>query len=329
MSADKTSISRRGLLSTATFAVAGLAAASSLAIPQPARARAPLASRQIAGVYRTRAGGFEITAVLDGFIDLNSSVFSGAPQAEIDAAILAGFVDPAKLRLGITTYILNDGERTILVDAGAAGFFGAGAGRILANLEAAGIKPEAVDVVLLTHMHLDHTGGLLTGGKAVFPNAEVVVSEADVAFWADTANAATAPEIAKPAFAYNASVVKAYPKFTRHKGTGEVVKGISALALPGHTVGHSGYIIGTGNDRLVIAGDTVFLPSVSFPRPETRIMFDSDADAALKTRKMLLDMLATDRLLMAATHLPFPTFGRVARAGTGYAFVADEWRHEL
>ncbi|MBX9926860.1 MAG: MBL fold metallo-hydrolase [Hyphomicrobiaceae bacterium] len=324
---DQTRISRRFVLGAVpVVAGAGLVAAGDLSAP--ALAKAPLTGRQVAGVYRTKVAGFEVTAISDGYITLKSELLSGPPKAELDALLTSGFLDPDKVTAGITTYVLNDGARTILVDAGAASAFGPTAGKLQSNLSAAGISPDAIDAVLITHMHPDHTAGLISNGKAVFPNAELIVSDKDAAFWTNTANAASAPEMMKTWFDLNATVAKAYPKLIRHDGKTEVSKGITAMALPGHTPGHCGYIVGTDNDRLVLLGDTVFMPQVFFARPETAIVFDFDKDEAVKTRKSALDMLATDKVLFAASHLPFPTFGRVARSGTAYAWVQDAWRYE-
>ena len=203
-------------------------------------------------------------------------------------------------------------------------------GRARGKLDALGLTPADIDTVLLTHAHIDHVSGLVDpDGKPWFPRAEVVINAMEAAFWLDDARTAVAPEAARGDFLNAQGALRPYAARTRTVSHNEEgVAGITCQHLPGHTPGHSGWLIASGAESLLIWGDVVHLPGIQFALPEAGLSFDTDSDEARATRRRVLDMAATDRLLVAGSHLDFPAFGHVTRAGAAYAFTPIVWRPE-
>lgn len=321
-------LSRRGVLAGATT----LGAAAVTGGIQPVAAKQAKSQKQAAGIYRRRVGSFEITALLDGYIDVAHEFWKGIERPALERAATQSFL-PAdgKIRIGVTSYHINTGSRSILIDSGSADLFGPTAGRFAESLAAAEIEPQAIDVIALTHMHPDHIGALVTPqGQAVFPNATIFVCGADHSFWTSSSSQGAAPDFAKPWFDSARRVANAYRgRLELFSGAPEIVPGVTAVPLVGHTPGHTGYRIASDKDQLLLWGDMCGVASVQFAHPDAGLVFDVDGDTGRATRRRTLDMAASDRLLVAAAHLPFPSFGHVARAGSAYAWVPEEWQFSL
>ncbi|WP_261394763.1 MBL fold metallo-hydrolase [Phaeobacter italicus] len=320
-----TEITRRQMFGTAA------AAAAAVSVPGMASAAAPLATGQAPGFYRRKVADAQITALLDGYIDVAHGFWTGIEQATVeDLAAAAGLPDNGSIRIGVTSYLINQGDRLVLVDTGSADLFGPTAGKFLSALAAAGHTPEQVDDILVTHMHPDHIGALLENGAAVFPNAQIHVAGLEFDYWTSTSEQSKAPDFARSWFDAAISVRKAYDgRINLFSKEAAVLPGITAVPLYGHTPGHSGFRLSSGNEDLLIWGDACGVASVQFAHPEAGLAFDVDGAAGKKTRAGLLDMAAGDGLLVASAHLPFPTFGRVLRSGEAYAWQPDEYRFDL
>lgn len=316
-------LTRRSLLA----APAILAAGSTL--PSFALAKAPLAGASSPGMYRFKVGAIEVTALTDGSLGLGVELFPAA-QKEADAA--AKLFQQAALPQGpvrsfVNAYAINTGDRLILVDTGSgpAKDFGPDLGKLPRNLAAAGIDAAAVDTVLITHLHLDHVGGLAPGGKVAFPNAELVVGEAEHRFWNDAGIMAGAPADAKPFFTIAQEATKPYGSRLRLVREGELAPGITLVAAPGHTPGHMAVRVSSGSEQLLIWGDVVHMAALQFERPDWSIAFDTDMSLAAQTRRRMFDMASADRIPVAGMHLPFPGVGSVTRRGDAYAYVPQLW----
>lgn len=319
---------RRTLLAAAA-AAATLATA---AIPRgPVGAAAPFAAAPPPGVIRRRVGSVEVTALLDGHLEMAAELFPSADPAELERLAGTAFHKPGPQRAPVNAYLVNTGERLALVDAGAAALFGPELGKLPQALSAAGVAPEQIDTLLITHLHPDHVAGVLTaGGAAAFPNAELVVTEAEHAFWHDDANLNRAPEGMKPFFLAARRSVAAYAgRVRRIAGADPVFGPITAVPLPGHTPGHGGFLIGSDGEALLIWADLVHLATYQFARPDWSIAFDVDPAMAAATRRRVLDQTAVDRMLVAGMHMPFPGFGHVAKEGAAFRFVPAEWPYRL
>lgn len=321
-------IKRRTLMTCA-----GLAAVTTMvgALPGATAAAPPLVGSPLPGALRRRIGDIEVTALLDGYLDVQDTLLVGFDAVDARDLAETAFQTPGPQRIPVTAYLVNTGGKLILVDAGSADTFGPTLGKLPEALRAVGVAPADIDMLAITHLHPDHINGALApDGSALFPNAELVVSETDHRFWHDDGFLNQADEHVRGFFLGARKGVAAYKKRLRLFADGaEIASGIHAMALPGHTPGHTGFRIESGTDSLLIWGDVAHVATYQFARPDWGISFDTDVNQARTTRKIVLDQVTTDRLMVAGMHLPFPGFGHVARKTEGYRFVPAEWPYAL
>jgi glyoxylase-like metal-dependent hydrolase (beta-lactamase superfamily II) len=223
----------------------------------------------------------------------------------------------------INCYLVRGAGRTILIDGGAGGIKQWG-GRLKTNLSLAGVEPAEIDTILLTHAHPDHVGGLVdTAGRIAFPNAELVAHQREVAFWQDDGKLSRASERARGNFAIARQVFDGYRDKLRTFDVGEVLPGIRAMPLPGHTDGHSGYLLESHNQGVLVWGDIVHFPHIQIQRPDVSIAFDQDPSQAAATRSRLLDLVSSEGLLIAGMHLGELGFARIKRTSASYGLLYE------
>jgi len=287
---------------------------------------ADIPAGQIPGVYHRRIGDVVVTAVSDGVLEGSLAVLQNITEAEA-SRILTDAFRPLPRFTSVNTFVIRSGGRTALIDTGSGTALGPSVGKLPANLAAGGIDRADIDTVLLTHVHPDHSNGLVDdNGRLWFPNAELVLHAKEMAFWHDDAAMATVDEASRARYFMTARRQLApYRGRARLIQEGEVFPAVTAIALPGHTPGHTGYRIASGNETLLIWGDIVHVPEVQVPRPEVTVAFDIDPPAAAATRRRTFDMVATERLLFAGMHVHFPGFAHLARHGDGYALIPEPW----
>lgn len=293
--------------------------------------RAPM--NQIAPVYHRRIGDIVVTAISDGTLVRTHEMMIGVPADEGERHLAAAF--RSAFVLSINAFVVRNAGRTCLIETGSGHYLGADAGHLMANLAAAGLAAAAIDTILLTHMHPDHSAGLtdMATGLANYPNAELVCHENEPRHWLadDAAMARATDRERKLMFQQARDQVAPYKGRLKPfaKAETEVFPGIRAIPAHGHTPGHSGYLIESAGERLLVWGDVVHMPEVQVPRPDVSMVVDTDPAAAAATRRRVFDMVATERLLVTGMHLHFPGFGHIARDGQSYRFVPEAWRQTL
>lgn len=304
------------------FAAAAIVAlAFSAAGPNPAMAAAPQHHDQAPGFYRLQVGDLEVTALWDGTASFDPHWLHG--QTTVDGVIKASQHDPHLLDVSDTGFLVNTGKQLILIDAGAGTWFGGGAlGHLTSSLRSAGYTPEQVDLVLVTHLHSDHVGGLTTqDGNRVFPNAEIYVAKEDSDFWLSPEIAAKAPQDAQ-AFFQNAQAIAApYVKAGKWHTSEPVVDGMRLIPLHGHTPGHTGYEFSSQGQKILFWGDTIHAQRVQLQHPEITVVFDIDPSAAAVTRDQLLPKLERENTVIAGPHMLFPSLGHLYKAGNSYGWA--------
>jgi len=301
--------------------------------PNAALDAAPQHRDQVPGFYRMKVGDLEVTALYDGTGVFDPHWLNGT-KATMDGVAKALHEDPHMLDVADTGFLVNTGKQLILVDAGAGTWWGGGAlGRLAGNLLSAGYTPEQVDIVLVTHLHSDHVGGLTTQeGKRVFPNADVYVAKAESDFWLSPEIAAKAPKDAQPFFQSAQAIAAPYIKAGRwhtFSGPEPIVDVMQIVPLHGHTPGHTGYEFSSKGQKILFLGDIVHALRVQLQHPEVTAIFDIDQTAAAAMRNQLLPRIASEDVVIAGPHMNFPALGRLHKEGSGYSWApvvfTDQW----
>jgi glyoxylase-like metal-dependent hydrolase (beta-lactamase superfamily II) len=271
---------------------------------------------------RKQIGDITVIALSDGVLAAPLDVVLGVERAEIER--LAGRKPGEPLPIAVNAFLLERAGKLALVDTGSGNSMGPTLGGVPQNLRALGVAPERIETIFLTHLHPDHSNGLVDdAGNAIYPNAEVVLHETEAAFWLDRDEASGATERIRRNIAKTAVTTAPYRARMRTVRDGEAVPDISALLLAGHTPGHTGWLIQSGKDSLLIWGDLVHLAAIQIERPDTGLVYDVDPQAACATRRRMFDRVAADKLAVAGAHLDFPGFGTIVRKGAGFAFEPD------
>jgi len=288
-----------------------------------AQAAAPMAKFQAPGFYRMALGDFEVTVLNDGTVDLPVDKQLRQPAAKTIQALDKSFVK-APLETSVNAFLINTGGKLVLIDTGAASLFGPTLGKLAANLQAAGYRPEQVDEIYITHMHPDHVGGLMAGGQIVFPNAAVHAGKADADFWLNQVNMDKAS--ADDKFVFQGAVASVSPyikagRFQPIEANGELMPGIKAYLTAGHTPGHVTYTVESKGQRLLLLGDLMHVAAVQFDDPSVTIAYDSDSPAAMAARQQAFADAAKGGYLIGAAHLQFPAIGHLRENGKGYQYV--------
>lgn len=313
--------SRLGQLALAISLALGSVALT--ALTGTAQAATPQLKTQAPGWYRLMVGGAEVTALSDGTVDLPVDKLLHTSAARIAKGLKDNF-QKAPLETSVNGFLINTGERLVLVDAGAGTLFGPTLGKLVAQIKAAGYQPDQVDDILITHMHPDHVGGMAADGQRVFPNATVHADKQEADFWLSEARLNAAPAEMKGFFQGAAASLTPYVKADRFKPfdkDGEVVPGIRSQATHGHTAGHTVYVLESQGQRLALIGDLIHVASVQLASPDVTINFDSDQPQAAKARAATFAQLAKDGSLVAASHLSFPGVGHLRKSGKGWVWL--------
>jgi glyoxylase-like metal-dependent hydrolase (beta-lactamase superfamily II) len=315
---------RQALLGTAT--VAGAAALSGLPLSQ-SLARAPFATTQAPYYYRFTHGKMQATVVSDGILPLGdpSGTFLGTSKEEIGKMLTDNFLSTTNVVLEQNILVLNTGDKLVLFDTGmgTSQMFGPTPGKMLANLKVAGIDPNDVDAIVATHAHCDHVWGIMgDDGKPNFPNAQIYISQADFDYWTDEAKLAIKEPAFMKAFVEGArkNLLPNRDRTVFFKDGQEFLPGIQAMAAPGHTVGHTIFMITSDGKSLAAIGDLTHHQVLLLEKPRIEFAFDTDPKQSANTRVRVLDTLAANKIPLIAYHFPWPGVGHVAKQGEGFRF---------
>jgi glyoxylase-like metal-dependent hydrolase (beta-lactamase superfamily II) len=306
----------------ATPALLARGAAAQGAPPSPAPQPAPPAPR----FHKMTVGSLPVAVVQDGQnrrADATRDFVPGVPPEAVSAALAAAGAPGPGLDNPYNQTVVQTRAGLVLLDTGFGQGAPAGTGHMPAAMRAAGFDSAAVAVVVISHFHGDHVGGLLApNGTPAFPNAAIKVPEAEWTFWNDAGEESRASEARRPAFANARRRFAPYAeKVERFRPGAEVAPGITAIDTRGHSPGHVSFLVGDGNAQCLVMGDVVTTPALFMANPEWYPIFDMDPPQAVETRKRLLDRAAADRMPVVGYHFPFPATGRVEKAGTGYRLV--------
>ena len=326
-------LNRRQLLAGAA-AIGGAAALSSWGAPTSHAAVAPTGA-QAPGFYRYKVGDYECTSINDGArsFPMPEKWVMNVPKDQALAAAEAAYMPKGMVTVPFTPQLINTGKKLVLIDCGngvaALEPTKGAAGRTLQNLVAAGADPKSIDIVLLSHLHPDHTNGIRAAdGSMAFPNAEIMVPAKDWEFWTSDENAAKAQsnEMMKN---YFANVKKTFAgiesKVTKYDWDKEVAPGITSIPAPGHTPGHTAFAVASGNARVLIQSDVTNIPELFLRNPDWHVAYDTDGAMAQTTRHKFYDMAAAERATVIGFHFAFPSIGHVEKDGGKYRLIPVAW----
>lgn len=288
---------------------------------------APLPAIQVPGVYHRRVGDILVTALNDGHQDVAMTTVRDIDPEEAVRMLRAAY-RPVPRRTAMNCFLVRYGARAALIDTGYGPGRRATVGHMPANLATAGVAAADIDTVLMTHMHPDHWGGLLdASGAPTFPNAELKVSAIEHAHWHDDAAMAKLPqpEQQKLFFLDARAHIAPYRSRTTLFLDGELFPGVRAVPLPGHTPGHTGMLIESAGQSLLVWGDIVHVPELQVPRPEVTMAVDVDPQQAVETRRRAFTLVADEGLAFAGMHLHFPALAHMTRHEDGFTLLPDAW----
>lgn len=286
-------------------------------------AAAPMVKTPAPGYFRLMLGSYEVTTISDGTVNLPVEKLLVEPEAKTTLALSKSFLT-APLETSVNAFLINTGNKLVLIDTGAGGLFGPTLGKLIANLKAAGYEPAQVDDIFITHMHGDHVGGLATKGELSFPNATIHADQRDADFWLSQANLDAAPADKKGMYQGAMGSVNPYiaaKKFVPFNGSTDVVPGVKSYSGYGHTAGHTIYVVESDGQKLYLIGDLIHVAAVQFDHPEVTIAFDTDQKQAASVRAKVFTELAKEGALVGASHLQFPGLGHLKATGKSYDWI--------
>ena len=267
-------------------------------------------------------GDYQITAFSDGLFQTTIEAMVGVDKKTTQK--LSGKTLTEPVYLAVNAFLVEGRGLRALIDAGTGNTFGPALGHLPNNLRAAGVALDSITHILLTHIHPDHTNGLIDdAGNKWFPNAEIVVQEDEIKFWVDRDLSQAAHERQRHNMVNARKAFAPYTKQTTRVRDGEFMPGFIAEKSPGHTPAHNTWTIESGGDSLIVWGDTIHMASIQLAHPEATWVFDADPVMAVQSRRRLLDRVSADRTRVAGMHLDFPGYGFV-KARDGRYFIEPE-----
>ena len=314
-------LSRRDfVVSTAMAAALGLNAR--LAVSPAFAQKTPDPAK---GFVTYKVGAAEVTALYDGIWEKphDPAFIANASVEEVKAAMVKAGLSPDFVSIPFTVLVIKTGGKTIMCDSGTGGQVQPTAGKLAANMKAAGIDPAKIETILISHCHPDHIFGLMEKdtNKPVYPNAELIISEVEYKFWTDPAVIDRLPEARKGLARRIQAVFPTWKNIRQVEGEPEVAPGIRFVSSPGHTPGHRAFHPSSGSSQLMISNDTANGPALVVANPGWHGQYDQTATMAEASRRQLLDRVIADKVMICGYHFPFPGAGTISKDGTGYALT--------
>jgi len=287
-------------------------------------AKAPMLNTQAPPFYRFKLGSIEATVVSDGPLSIGDPVrtFRGPTPQEIGKMMTDHFLPTDNVVLDQNALVINIGDKLAVFETGMSSVKRNDAmGRLAQNLKLAGIDPKDIDAVIPTHAHIDHIGGIMAAdGSRNFPNAQIYIAQSDLEFWTDDKRAGTPAEGSMLAAKKN--LLPNRDRIVFYNDGKDVIPGVQAMLTPGHTIGHTSFVINSGGKSLFLTGDLMH-HVILIEKPQMEVAFDTDPKQGVQTRIKVMDMLAAQRMLTLVYHMPWPGLGHIAKQGDGFRFVAE------
>ena len=277
---------------------------------------------------RYKVGDAEVTAIYDGVWErpYKPNLMANASVDDVKAALTKAGLTDAFLTLPFTVSVIKQGDQVILCDAGTGGQVVPTAGKFMDSFKAAGFDPAKVSKVLISHCHPDHIFGLMEKdtNAPVFPNAEILISDVEYKWWNDPAVFDKLPDDRKPLAKRIQSVFPNWKNITQISGEKEVAKGMSFVEAPGHTPGHRGFLLASGNAQHMFSNDTMYMPALNVAHPDWMGAYDQDGPTAVTSRLKMMARLVADKLGLSGYHFPFPGYGTITKDGADYVLTIDK-----
>ena len=317
-------MSRRGILASVAVAAAFGLHGKKLAFVGPAHAEAPL--EPVNGVYKYKVGSIEVTTVYDGIWRKphDPTFIKNATVEDTKEALAKAGLTTEFMPIPLTVVVLKIGDKYVMVDSGSGvGQWQANATNLPSNMKAAGIDRGQISTILVSHFHPDHVWGLMEKGTnaAVFPNAELIVSSTEYKWWTEPGRVEKLPEGRRPAGKRIGDVFPTWKNWKLVEDNAEVAPGVRLLGAPGHTPGHSAFLVTSGKDQLMVSNDAMYVPALLAPHPDWQGAYDQDGATAITTRRKLMDRVIADKMMVCGAHFPFPGRGTFTKDGDVYAFA--------
>jgi glyoxylase-like metal-dependent hydrolase (beta-lactamase superfamily II) len=315
-------LSRRQFFLSAAMATAAFGLNAKLFIPE---AQAGMGIDPEQGVYRYKVGSIEVTALYDGIWHKphDPAFIKNASVAETKEALAQAGLPTDVMPIPLTVVILTMGDKHVMIDSGSGAQWQPTAGRLHENMAKAGIDPKKIATILISHFHPDHIFGLMekVTNKPVFPHAELIVAKSEYDWWTAPGRVEKLPEARKALGKRIQTVFPTWKNFTLIDKDREVLPGIELVKAPGHTPGHSVFIVSSGDQQLMISNDTAYVPALLAPHPDWQGAYDQDGPLAVTTRTTIIDRVIADKMMVCGAHFPFPGAGSFAKDGAAYAFT--------
>ena len=277
------------------------------------------------GFVTYKVGAVEVTALYDGIWEKphDPAFIANASVEDVKAAMVKAGLPADFVSIPFTVLVIKTGGKTIMCDSGTGGQVQPTAGKLAANMKAAGIDPAKIETILISHCHPDHIFGLMEKdtNKPVYPNAELIISDVEYKFWTDPAVIDRLPEARKGLARRIQAVFPTWKNIRQVEGEPEVAPGIRLVSSPGHTPGHRAFHLSSGSSQLMISNDTAYVPALVVANPGWHGQYDQNAAMAEESRRKLLDRVIADKIMICGYHFPFPGAGTISKDGAGYALT--------